>query len=596
MRLTGICVQRETTSATSSAVTSSLRNPELASDRASASASSRSSSGISLQVGLALGALGVAVRDVELLLELADRHDLRLLGLPLRLHARRALAQLGELALERRAPLLRGRVLLLGQRRQLDLELHRAPLELVDLLGQRVDLDPQPRGRLVDEVDRLVGQEAVGDVALAERRGGDRGAVLDAHAVVDLVALLEAAQDRDRVLDGRLADHHGLEAALERGVLLDVLAVLVERRRADGPQLAAGEHRLEQVGGVDGALGGARADDRVQLVEEQHDLAARLLDLLEDGLQALLELAAVLRAGEQRADVERDDAAVAQRLGDVAGDDPLGEALDDRRLADARLADQHWVVLRAAAEHLDDAADLLVASDHGVEQAVARGVGEVAPELLQRLELVLRRLIGDAVRAAHLGERLQQPLARRAGGAQRVAGGAVVGGDREQQVLDGDVLVLELAHRALGGAQHGHELGRRRRLGRGRERRQRVERGVDVGAQDVRRRAQLAQDRHDEAAVGLLEQHGQQVFGGDLCVAPARGEREGCLQGLLRLDREAVSLHGSKCSQLRFRVHRGGGPDPAGRGRGAPPTGSRRPWCPCPRSRPRGSARRRGGS
>ena len=93
--------------------------------------------------------------------------------------------------------------------------------------------------------------------------------------MVDLVALLEPAQDRDRVLDGRLADVDRLEAALERGVLLDVLAVLVERRRADGAQLAAGEHRLEQVGGVDGALGGAGADDRVQLVDEQDDLAAR---------------------------------------------------------------------------------------------------------------------------------------------------------------------------------------------------------------------------------------------------------------------------------------------------------------------------------
>ena len=94
-------------------------------------------------------------------------------------------------------------------------------------------------------------------------------------AVVGLVALLEAAQDRDRVLDGRLADVDRLEAALERGVLLDVLLVLVERGRADGAQLAAGEHRLEQVGGVDGALGGAGADDRVQLVHEQDDLAAR---------------------------------------------------------------------------------------------------------------------------------------------------------------------------------------------------------------------------------------------------------------------------------------------------------------------------------
>ena len=62
--------------------------------------------------------------------------------------------------------------------------------------------------------------------------------------------------------------------------------------------------------------------------------------------------------------------AVAQRLRDVALDDPLGEPLDDRRLADARLADQHRVVLRAAREDLDHAADLVVAADHRVELAV----------------------------------------------------------------------------------------------------------------------------------------------------------------------------------------------------------------------------------
>ena len=231
------------------------------------------------------------------------------------------------------------------------------------------------------EVDRLVGQEAVGDVALRQRRGGDQRRVGDLDLVVLLVALLEPAQDGDRRLDGRLADVDGLEAALQRGVLLDVLAVLVERRGADRAQLAAGEHRLEQVGGVDGALGGAGADDRVQLVHEQDDLAAGLLDLLEDGLQPLLELAAVLRAGQQRADVERDHAAVAQGLRDVVVDDALGEALDDRRLADAGLADQHRVVLRAAGEDLDDAADLVVAADHRVELAVARGLGEVAAEL-----------------------------------------------------------------------------------------------------------------------------------------------------------------------------------------------------------------------
>ena len=89
------------------------------------------------------------------------------------------------------------------------------------------------------------------------------------------------------------------------GVLLDVLAVLVERGRADHAQLAAGEHRLDHVAGVHRAFGRAGADDRVHLVDEGDHLALGVGDLLEHCLEALLELAAVLRAGHHRAQVER---------------------------------------------------------------------------------------------------------------------------------------------------------------------------------------------------------------------------------------------------------------------------------------------------
>ena len=162
-------------------------------------------------------------------------------------------------------------VLLAGDRDALDLQLHDAALDLVDLLRHRVDLHPDARRRLVDEVDRLVGQEAVGDVAVREDRRRDEGGVLDLHLVVDLVLVLQAAQDRDRVLDRGLADHDRLEPPLERRVLLDVLAVLVERRRADAAQLAARQGRLEHVGRVHRALGRARAHERVQLVDEADD-------------------------------------------------------------------------------------------------------------------------------------------------------------------------------------------------------------------------------------------------------------------------------------------------------------------------------------
>ena len=228
--------------------------------------------------------------------------------------------------------------------------------------------------------------------------------------MVDLVALLEAAQDRDRVLDGRLAHVHLLEPALERGVLLDVLSVLVERRRADHAQLAARQHRLDHVAGVDRTLGTTRADDRVQLVDERDDLAVRVRDLLEDGLHPLLELTAVLRARDHRADVERDQPLVAQAVGDVALDDAARQPLGDRGLADAGLADQHRVVLRAPAQHLDDAPDLLVATDDRVELPAARILGEVAAVALERLVLVLGVLARDPVRPAHLLQRLEHHL------------------------------------------------------------------------------------------------------------------------------------------------------------------------------------------
>ena len=224
------------------------------------------------------------------------------------------------------------------------------PLELLLRLAQggrrRGVAEPDAAGGLVDEVDGLVGQVAIRDVADRQVGGGLDGVVRDRDLVVLLVALADAHQDLDGLLQRRLLDHDRLEAPLEGGVALDVLAVLVERRGADALQLAAGQRRLEDVRRVDRALGRAGPDERVQLVDEE-DRVVRVAELLDDLLEALLELAAVLRAGDERADVEGQDALVEQRLGDVAGDDPVGEALGDGGLADAGLADERRVVLRS---------------------------------------------------------------------------------------------------------------------------------------------------------------------------------------------------------------------------------------------------------
>ena len=191
-----------------------------------------------------------------------------------------------------------------------------------------------------------------------------------------LVVVGDTLQNFERVLHVRLVDRDRLEATLKRGILFDVLAILGERRRADDLNFAAGERRLQDVGGVHAALGVARADDVMHFVDDKDDVA-HLADLLDEALHAALELAAELRARDERGEVKKIDLLASQLEGHVTRDDALGEALGNGRLADARLTDQAGVVLLAAVQNLDDAFDLLLAADDRVELAVACALGEI---------------------------------------------------------------------------------------------------------------------------------------------------------------------------------------------------------------------------
>ena len=185
-------------------------------------------------------------------------------------------------------------VLAVDRRFLLEANLGDLLVDLADVGRRGHATDAHARPGLVDEVDGLVGQEPIADVAVGEVGGRDQRVVGEVDAVVGLVAVPQALEDLDRVRDRRLLHLDGLEPALECGVLLEVLAVLVARRGADRLELTAGEHGLQDAGGVDRTFGGAGADQRVQLVDEQHDVAAGL-DLLQHLLEALLEVTAVAR-------------------------------------------------------------------------------------------------------------------------------------------------------------------------------------------------------------------------------------------------------------------------------------------------------------
>jgi hypothetical protein len=76
---------------------------------------------------------------------------------------------LGQLVIEQIEALAAGIVVLLHQRLLLQLELDDAPLEAIQRFRLGVDLQPDAGRRLVDEVDGLVRQLAVRDVAVRQR-------------------------------------------------------------------------------------------------------------------------------------------------------------------------------------------------------------------------------------------------------------------------------------------------------------------------------------------------------------------------------------------------------------------------------------------
>src|SRR6185437_19034 len=229
----------------------------------------------------------------------------------------------------------------------------------------------------------------------------------------------------------------------------------------------AGQGRLEDRGGVDRALGSAGAHEVVELVDEQDDVAA-LGDLLHDLLQALLELAAVLRAGDERSQVERVDLLVLEQLGHVGVDDALGQSLDHGGLAHTRLADQDRVVLGAPREDLHDPLDLGLAAHDGIELAVGGQLGQIAPELVEQLGGLLAPLAGTRARAcsrsgtlaaaAGAGEHADHLVADLLGVGVEVeqdAGGhaLVLAHETEQDVLGADVVVAQAQCLAQGQLQ-----------------------------------------------------------------------------------------------------------------------------------------------
>ncbi len=321
-------------------------------------------------------------------------------------------------------------------------------------------------------------------------------------------------------------------------------------------QFAPRQRRFEQVGRIHRAVGLAGADQGMHFVDEQDDAAFGRGHFLQHRLQPLLELAAVFRARDQRAEVERQQFLVLEAFRHVAIEDPQRQALDDRGLADAGLADQHRIVLGAAGKHLNGAADFLVAPDHRIELAVARRLGQVAGIFLQRVIGVFSRRTVRGAALAQGFDRGVEVLRRDAALAQDAAGVAVLlQRQSQQQPLDRDKTVAGLLGGLFRGVERPRQFGREIDLpgAASGNLRQLVER-VLGRFQD---RARIAAGTVDQTAgqtLAVVQQYFQHMQRRKLLVAVAHRQR------LRRLDEAARALG------VFFNIHRYF-PQPA-----APPT------------------------
>src|ERR1700722_14546335 len=114
-----------------------------------------------------------------------------------------------------------------------------ALLHFGDLFGQRSLPQLDAGSGFVDQIDSLVRQEAVGDVAIRVRDREVDGVVGVGDGVEFFVTVFDAEQNLDGVGLVRRRNFHGLEAAFERSVFFDRLAIFARRGGADALYFAA---------------------------------------------------------------------------------------------------------------------------------------------------------------------------------------------------------------------------------------------------------------------------------------------------------------------------------------------------------------------
>ena len=308
-------------------------------------------------------------------------------------------------------------------------------------------------------------------------------------------------------------------------------------------ELSAGKCGLDEVGGIGGPFGSTCAHYCVKLIYEEYDLPFASGYLVYNGLKPFLELAAELGSGHKSSDIKGKKALVLEGIGDVSAHDPLRKSFDDGGLSDTGLAYQHGIVLGLPRKHLHHTSDLLVTSDDGIHLALSCQSSHVAAVLLQGLILALGILVRHPLTASDALQRLHQCIARDSVALEKTADLSVVTQHCQDDMLGGDILVLELVglrlclrQNLIETAREPHVHGRAVCLGES------VHEGTGLVQKTLEIYSDLCKERLRYSV--LLLKHGQKhVLVAYLCVIVPCGKVFGSLKSLLHFYGKLINVH-----------------------------------------------------
>ena len=119
-----------------------------------------------------------------------------------------------------------------------------------------------------------------------------------------LIPVFQSPEDGNGILHCGLIHQHRLETPLQSGILLNILAVLIQRGGSDTVQLAPGQHGLQHIARVHGAIGLSRAHNQMQLIDEQNNLSFAFAYFLQHCFQTFLKLSPVFGTRHQGSHIQ----------------------------------------------------------------------------------------------------------------------------------------------------------------------------------------------------------------------------------------------------------------------------------------------------